>query len=404
MPTSDLIWRFNQNNENFNPLLTAVRNEPLQNNFTPVRNGGQAAGQVVNGGQFIGQGPISVGGVSQQVPAHNWAPVQSTTPLPPQPFFGPTPQPQTIANNFGTFGEFEPQPATPNVVTSRPFRFPAGPDDPRRYDLGQEFPNSYSNDLDQYPAITVGATLGAAASPTATAISYNSYTSPDNSNFNSNDNNFNSHENIYSNNNNDNSYYNSANAYDTSGELPTQTVDQKFNIIAELAKYSRRKNLISSGGHTTPRDPYIRYQSPHASNGGSGGSHGGQGQGMEVIMYPHGQLAQGGPAATTIGPKLQQFLDGNRRFSASKEIQNYQSVYDTKYDSSDSAKYDSFVLTKKNPEVSSSVDLAGVSESSGEEGVKSEGFFPKLWRSAKDDLKLVGDVASAAIKYALNRR
>ena len=390
-----------QNNENFNPLLTAVRNEPLQNNFTPVvRNVGQAAaaaaGQVgVNGGQFNGQGPISVGGVSQQVPAHNWAPVQSTTPLPPQQFFGPTPQP--IANNFGAFGEFEPQPATPNVVTSRPFRFPAGPDDPRRYDLGQDSPNSYTNEFDQYPAITVGATLGAAASPTATAMSYNSYTSPDN-------NNLNSHESIYSN-NNDNSYYSTANGYDTSGDLPTQTVDQKFNIIAELAKYSKRKNLISSGGHTTPRDPYIRYQSPHASNAGSGaGSHGGQGPGMEVIMYPHGQLAQGGPAATTIGPKLQQFLDGNRQFSASKEIQNYQSVYDSKSDSYESAKYDSFVLTKKNPEVTSSVDLAGVSESSGEEGVRSEGFFPKLWRSAKDDLKLVGDVASAAIKYALTRR
>ena len=127
-------------------------------------------------------------------------------------------------------------------------------------------------------------------------------------------------------------------------------------------------------------DPYIRYQSP-----GQGPSGGGA-DAMEVIMYPQGQLVSGA-SATTIGPNLQQFLSNNRRFSSSPE--DTQDNFDS-YD-----KYDSFVLTRKNPLPDESSDIS-VSD-------RDEGFLPKLWRSAKDDLKLVGDVIKFGISSALNR-
>ena len=149
---------------------------------------------------------------------------------------------------------------------------------------------------------------------------------------------------------------------------------QRFNIIAELAKYSNKRNLIDKASN----DPYIKYQNDANPS-------------MEVIMYPSGQLV---PGSTTLGPKLENFLVNNRQFSASNPLNG------NKYQQyADQDSYNSYVLTRKQPEELAPTESA--LEVNKEDFVPSddEGFLPKLWRSAKDDFKLVGNV----LKFALSR-
>jgi len=130
------------------------------------------------------------------------------------------------------------------------------------------------------------------------------------------------------------------------------------SIIADQGTNNIRRNLLDNANLKS--NQYIQYDKDS--------------KGSEIIMYPSGQLMLGvdpyDQPTSTIGPKLESFLG---------------SSYD------DGPKFRSqlpyYVLTKKKYDT----------EDSKEKSSEGAGILPMLLRSAKDDLKLVGNV----IKYAL---
>ena len=155
------------------------------------------------------------------------------------------------------------------------------------------------------------------------------------------------------------------------------------NIIAELAKYSKKNNLIYNNNRH--QDPYIQY--PQESGEAD----------KELILYPSGQLIlnQNNQYPTTIGPNLRQYL-------SSLSFQHQQ-------------KPPSYVFARRKPSYEMETELFDPllegdeiierSDTGSDSELKSaqqkdDGILPILIRTAKDDLKLVGDV----IKMAFTRR
>ena len=156
------------------------------------------------------------------------------------------------------------------------------------------------------------------------------------------------------------------------------------NIMAELAKYSNKKNIFY---RPATSDPYIQYPSADEL----------QEPDKELIMYPSGQLIVGPNNAypTTIGPYLRNHLAGQQSLQhgqkphyvvARKKAPEYESKTEL---------FDPLIEGDEIIERSESV----ISETSTSITSDKEGLWPMLIRTAKDDLKLVGDV----IKLALSR-
>ena len=181
---------------------------------------------------------------------------------------------------------------------------------------------------------------------------------------------------------------------------PYTTPKPTVNILAELAKYSKKKNLINrSEGEELYYDPYIKYASPETD--------------MELVMYPAGQLLLNRnnlPSSTTVGPNLQKHLsqyysNPNSLSSHNADVYQDQSHYESLVNHipqpqngiyhSPSIKqgeelFDPALEGDEDPESLASIDREKIEDTS-------EGLFPKLWRAAKDDLKLVGNVLRFAL-------
>lgn len=169
------------------------------------------------------------------------------------------------------------------------------------------------------------------------------------------------------------------------------------NIMAELAPpQGRRKNLLDRG--TNSEDPYIRPDQNSPSN-------------MEVIMYPSGQLLKssnpGRPPSSTIGPRLESallnsyyrnqlphyVLAKNRR---SEFMEKDTGLFDPQYESDEviTDSYAQYEYDGEDNEPSASSKLAGVGSM-----IKAAAgdIFPKIVRTATDDLKLMGNVIKLAL-------
>ena len=155
---------------------------------------------------------------------------------------------------------------------------------------------------------------------------------------------------------------------------------QSPNIIAELAKFSKKNNLI----YKPPRreDPYIQY--PQESAGEAD---------KELILYPSGQLIlnQNNQYPTTIGPNLRQYL-------SSLSFQHQQKpppLVFARRKPSYEMKTELFDPLLEGDEIIERSDTGSdlEEESSAQ---KKDGILPILIRTAKDDLKLVGDVIKMA--------
>lgn len=131
------------------------------------------------------------------------------------------------------------------------------------------------------------------------------------------------------------------------------------SIIAEQDSNGNRRNLLDNGD--LHANQYIQYDKDFSSKG------------SEIIMYPSGQLMLGvdpyEPSSSTIGPKLESYLGAS--YNDGQKLRNQMPYY---------------VLTKKKDD-----------DEESKEKNEGAGILPMLLRSAKDDLKLVGNV----IKYAL---
>ncbi|TRY67686.1 hypothetical protein TCAL_03442 [Tigriopus californicus] len=182
--------------------------------------------------------------------------------------------------------------------------------------------------------------------------------------------------------------------------LPTNAVGPTksgVNIMAELAPPQvHRKNLLDRGSDS--EDPYIRPD----QNGPSK---------MEVIMYPSGQLLKssnpGRPPSSTIGPRLESVLLNsyyrnqlphyvlakNRR---SEFMEKDTGLFDPQYESDEviTDAYAQYEYDGEDSEPSASSKLAGMGSM-----IKAAAgdIFPKIVRTATDDLKLMGNVIKLAL-------
>lgn len=162
--------------------------------------------------------------------------------------------------------------------------------------------------------------------------------------------------------------YNAYNQFNPSKASP--------NIIAELAKYSRKTNLI----HKPKPNLYIQYPDSHEMEEPD----------KELILYPQGQLILN-DYATTIGPRLRQYLQHGQAphyvFARKKAKPSYEAeteLFDPLLEGDE--------IIERSDDGEDTIRTTNSDKSEG-------GILPALIRTAKDDLKLVGDV----IKMAFSR-
>ena len=161
------------------------------------------------------------------------------------------------------------------------------------------------------------------------------------------------------------------------------------NIIAELAKYSDKKNLIH---RPISSDPYIQYPGVNEYSEPD----------KELIMYPSGQLiANNNGYPTTMGPYLRQHLASNFQNLQHGQKPHYVMArkkpdYEKKTELFDPLLEGDEIIERSESVQSPAAAISDISKSD-DEG--KDGLWPMLIRTAKDDLKLVGDV----IKLALSR-
>ena len=162
------------------------------------------------------------------------------------------------------------------------------------------------------------------------------------------------------------------------------------NIIAELAKYSKKNNLIYKPG-ANRQDPYIQYPKESAGEADK-----------ELILYPSGQLIlnQNNQYPTTIGPNLRQYLS-SLSFKHQQKPPPY--VFARRKVPSYERETELFDPLLEGDEIIERSDTGSDDYSSAQEK-KDDGLLPILIRTAKDDLKLVGDVIKMAFARRRKRR
>jgi hypothetical protein len=176
----------------------------------------------------------------------------------------------------------------------------------------------------------------------------------------------------------------------SSGGTPPRVGKPKsgVNVMAELARQTQRKNLLA--GEESSGNSYI-----------SGGD-----QGLEVIVYPSGQLLKGTdpdqPPSSTIGPALESALLGSLYYR--DQLPQYvlarrRDIVDDsdRDDLFDPALEDDEVITATRGhqrETAAYGPMAAEEEKTEEE---STGFFQGLMQTAADDFKLVGNVIKLAL-------
>ena len=179
------------------------------------------------------------------------------------------------------------------------------------------------------------------------------------------------------------------------------------NIVAELAKYSNKKNIFY---RPVSSDPYIQYPSPEELHEPD----------KELIMYPSGQLytSPNNAFPITIGPKLNYHISGQQQQQSQHShlihgqkphyVMGRKKLLTPEYEGKTEL-FDPLLegdeVIERSESVQSDIisyspaDSSGDSQNDDNNNKDTTGLWPMLIRTAKDDLKLVGDV----IKLALSR-